>query len=110
MIPSNDNLSLIRELFTAIGYIEHDSRQEVQEFEDQEVPTMSDLTTTFVKGGKVVKIQEIFVRVETGDMRVAIVVSVCAGGDLWNELYEFDDIIEHFRPDIREMRISKVIR
>lgn len=109
MRPSDANLSMVRELLTSIGFRGDESKQDLVEFNDPEVPAMSDVVTLFKKGRRRVRLQEIFVRNEGRDERVAIILAVASGGR-WTEIYEMDEILEHFRSDIRDMRISKVIR
>lgn len=117
MIPSDENLAALRELLVAIGYREVDSRQKVQRFYDPEVPTMSDVVSVFRKGGRGARLQEIFVNTDPGPegpggegyQRIAIILSVQEGKRQWVELYEVEQVVEHFRYEIRGLRISRVL-
>lgn len=127
MTPNNDNLALLRGLLDSIGFSALSTEPQVSHLNagyaaEVGMPEMADLITEYRSGRRAARIQEIFVRQvppdggtltgqELGDdfVRVALILAVRERRGVWRELYEFDQIAEHFRKDIRAHRIRTAI-
>ncbi len=110
MRPSDDNLEFVRAILSGIGFRESGTTQSHIDFQDTQTPLMSETVTTYRKGRRKVAVQEIFVNYEAGSaQRIAIILSSTKGSEDTVEMYEVEDILEHFREDIRHARISMVL-
>jgi len=128
MRPSDDNLQYLMELVRAMGFSQTDVTTSHHDFEESSVPSMSDRNTFFKKEGRTVKINEVFVGGSPSIedyTRVAIILYVAEepvgtrprhdpdlvhkAEESWMELFEVDQIVDYFRPEIRYLRIAKIL-